>query len=1132
MYFQTSQRYKDIIYNPSIQSVVNIYIDDVLLNPKYLTDFKMGCELFNDNFELGSVPSQYVEMQIHKNSGITNPKTIKIEYGVLVNNALTVAEVNQMLVKDLNKLQVKSLAKYNNSFEMIPIGIYNVDNYDAEDDNVINIKALDNIIKLDADNGYYDASGLINEKGYATLGEIAQDICNKKGLELETSSFLNSNNKVAVYDNQLTAREYMSQIAEKAGGFCFANRQGKIEFRKIGQDTAEIPLRLFKTYKFGEEYKISRVAFEDGIRSFKFGDTTRNILWIRQDNLFVTAQEEIQNIYNNISGLTINSFEGSVIIDPAIDIGDKIKIGEKCIIYQGEMTLNKRFVADIKSKIGIKQKQETTVKKESQVVINRKVKSEIDEIDGKIAQLIEENTETSNKLSEHTQTIDSITETISSVETKIETVESKADTAQSTANTANTTANNAQTSANNAQNTADSANTNAQNAQNKANENATQIATTVTKLTQIEETVDGITQSVSEVEEKIETVESKADNAQSTANTAKTTADNINDNLTTNYYTKTEANSQINQKANEITNTVSQSISTAKAEAIDSANTNTDDKLKNYSTTSQMNSAITQKAGEINSEVSQKVDNLQIGGTNLIPNSAPYNLEKWFTNDNNAINMSIQEESTAPLLKSLRISTLQALTGEKGIYIIPTTKVLKAGQEYCFSIWLKSTANMSVKVGYAKGGQTTFNITTEWAKYTYKFIATEPTAEGHGFVIYLPSGTIKGRMVYIHSIKLEEGNKITAWCPAPNDNVTGYELGTKIEQNWEHIKYAWNQISQYLKMEGLNGKATLNIYDKNNKILMSLSQDGQTFYNAFGDKIGTIGIVKQNNKDTLAFAMNVDWDSVSESKSMAWGYFDKSGTFLPVFHLVGTYGAETSEYGGMLAIEGGLITETLKVVKNTIESGDTSFNIVDANGDTIFSANTSIQFFNLANLIFSYTSDSGEQCIDFSDCVLTNMKNVPKTDKNLNYISGSANSHIFASFKNGGSVIVFENSSDINLKKNIKKTSHIALDKVKKIKHKEFDWKSNNKHQDIGYIAQEMKEIDESFVHYSKYKDQNGDEKENWQINTLSVLATATKAIQEQNKEIEELKKKDKQKEEIIADLINRIETLEKGVSK
>lgn len=143
-----------------------------------------GNELFDDSLQLGSVSSQYIEIQIHKKANIKIPKIIRIEYGILINYSLSVAEVDAMLVGNLNGIPVKSLAKYNNSFEIIPIGIYNVDDYNDEDDNVINIKALDNIIKLDENDGYYDASELINQKGYATLGEIAEDICKKKGLEL------------------------------------------------------------------------------------------------------------------------------------------------------------------------------------------------------------------------------------------------------------------------------------------------------------------------------------------------------------------------------------------------------------------------------------------------------------------------------------------------------------------------------------------------------------------------------------------------------------------------------------------------------------------------------------------------------------------------------------------------------------------------------------------------------------------------------------------------------------------------------------------------------------------------------------------------------------------------------------
>ena len=132
------------------------------------------------------------------------------------------------------------------------------------------------------------------------------------------------------------------------------------------------------------------------------------------------------------------------------------------------------------------------------------------------------------------------------------------------------------------------------------------------KLTEVKQTVDGITQTVSEVEEKVETVEAKADNAQETA-------DNINTNLTQNYYTKTETNSQIQQTASSITSSVSESISEAKQEAINSANSNTDDKLKDYSTTTEMNSVIEQKANEITTRIDEMQDITEtVNGTKII----------------------------------------------------------------------------------------------------------------------------------------------------------------------------------------------------------------------------------------------------------------------------------------------------------------------------------------------------------------------------------------------------------------------------------------------------------------------------------------------------------------------------------
>lgn len=258
----------------------------------------------------------------------------------------------------------------------------------------------------------YDGSELISN-GKTTLLEVAQDICNKAGVELSSTSFLNSDKNVSVYDNTVTAREYISYIAESAGCFACIDREGKLCFREFYQDETEIPLDMFGEYKWGEEFKISKVSYEDGVRSFKFGDDTRNNLWINQENMYIVDEEQIQKIYDKVKGLTVNTFNGKTVIDPAIDIGDKIVIDGRSIIYQGEMSLEGRFIAQISSKIQIKQKEEATVKSESQKVVNRRVQTRIKQAEGKIEQLVEETSENTQNIAKQEISINGISQEVS-----------------------------------------------------------------------------------------------------------------------------------------------------------------------------------------------------------------------------------------------------------------------------------------------------------------------------------------------------------------------------------------------------------------------------------------------------------------------------------------------------------------------------------------------------------------------------------------------------------------------------------------------------------------------------------------------------------------------------------------------
>ena len=67
--------------------------------------------------------------------------------------------------------------------------------------------------------------------------------------------------------------------------------------------------------------------------------------------------------------------------------------------------------------------------------------------------------------------------------------------------------------------------------------------------------------------------------------------------------------------------------------------------------------------------------------------------------------------------------------------------------------------------------------------------------------------------------------------------------------------------------------------------------------------------------------------------------------------------------------------------------------------------------------------------------------------------------------------------------------------------------------------------LDPNFVIIRPQKDNI---EERYYINELPIIATATKAIQEQQEMIEQLQEKDKQKDKEIDKLIKRIETLEK----
>ena len=265
--YNTTDSYKSKIYN--VNHFLKVYINDVEIESKYILDCRPSSTLFtNGEIELGSTPSQTIELKLYKS---VVPATI------------------------INKVEIKSGI----TGEIVPIGVYNVDKAPTSDDYTVTLSLADNMIKFEFN---YDGSKLVNgNNGKVKIIQVLQDMCSKAGVELGSTSFLNMNKEIAVYDNTVSARTYLSYIAEQAGGFAFIGRDGKLYIKSfkyaLGQKIAEgKSIVIEKTNNLKAKAVIkgehSQKATE-GKNLFKIKDYTKLVTGLNQDATIVKTSDSI-----------------------------------------------------------------------------------------------------------------------------------------------------------------------------------------------------------------------------------------------------------------------------------------------------------------------------------------------------------------------------------------------------------------------------------------------------------------------------------------------------------------------------------------------------------------------------------------------------------------------------------------------------------------------------------------------------------------------------------------------------------------------------------------------------------------------------------------------------------------------
>lgn len=406
--------------------------------------------------------------------------------------------------------------------------------------------------------------------------------------------------------------------------------------------------------------------------------------------------------------------------------------------------------------------------------------------------------------SEIKQNADNISSTVSRVESlETDTTQAKKDVADAIqkATAAKETADSAQADATAAKETADKA----QSAVDEANKN---LSTAQNKLTQAEENLTNVTGRVDATEKEIvdakkqvADAQAKVTQAQKDVESAKETANTAVSNAKTAQDTANDAKTKAEKAQQDVDNLTSR-VTTAESKI------------------TQNEKSISLAVSET-TKVNQKVDNLQIGGRNLLRNTAFNTFKYW-----NSINAKLEvvDGWCEVTINGTWSGITQNFKPEKGVdYIIS------------YEAYLVDTEATSAFLECDFGSpDDKLAITKTPTKYSKKI--PYPTDVANFINFQLLSEEV-GKKWRIRNIKLEKGNKATDWTPAPedvdndlattNNNVsnlihTTTDLSAQLNVTKQSIQSNVSEISQIQNNIATMKKETSTSIEQTNKSISAV----------------------------------------------------------------------------------------------------------------------------------------------------------------------------------------------------------------------------------------------------------------------------------------------------------------------
>lgn len=413
MYNNVSNEFKEAVKSNAVTSTAKITVynsDDTttLITGENIKTVKITDNCYNEGVIIGTTMAKEAEIEIINNNYDLADKEFDLELGIEISSGI---------------------------FEYVPYGRYIVKSYeDTKSNNTYKIIAYDYMDKLNAKFEDTNAYPI-------TLQEFYESLATQYNIEIETQELPNQDFNITEkpYFEGMSGRNVLSAIAQMFGSFAKFNRQNKVQMyltnttdEQITRSQMNSNLEIDKIYgpvnvvvlRLGQ-VEGENVTLRDEESIALYGETTLSI----EDNPFVYSQAlrelAIQGIYDRVKGFQYIPTTFNYKSPLYLDCGDTISVQlMNSDDYVSSIVLNQyiEVPSTRKSKCENKALTNTAIKHQftpAEVVRNKRTEIMVDKQDQKITQLIEENTNQTNRINSVQSTLDGTITRVGKTETSI-----------------------------------------------------------------------------------------------------------------------------------------------------------------------------------------------------------------------------------------------------------------------------------------------------------------------------------------------------------------------------------------------------------------------------------------------------------------------------------------------------------------------------------------------------------------------------------------------------------------------------------------------------------------------------------------------------------------------------------------